>query len=84
LTIDKDELVEAILEAMDQRRKISNNEHADHHAFIKLLMEREERRVERMRKFQLSFIGAIAVGIVGALGFIGQFVFDYVLKNSSR
>ena len=80
---DKDEIIAATLEALDRRRH-DDVEEQEIRAFIKLLMERERRSVDRIRKFQLSFIGAVAVTIVGFLAFIGQFVFDHILKLPTR
>ena len=74
--MDKRDIKEAVMEAMIAHRSIDAETHRDHHAFIALMMERETRRVERVRKFQTSFIGAIAVGAVGALGWVGKMVLE--------
>jgi len=74
--MDKSDIKEAVMEAMIAHRSIDAETHHDHHAFITLMMERETRRLARVEKFKTSFIGAVAVAAVGALGWLGQMVIE--------
>lgn len=76
--LNKQEIMEAVVEAMTAHRSIDAETHQDHHAFIMLMMEREARRVDRVKRFQMSFIGAIAVVMVGFLVWVGQVVIQGV------
>jgi hypothetical protein len=68
-------------------RSMSAELHASHHEFLRILIEREARRVDRRRKFETSFIGSIVIAIIGALGWLGMLVIEglkhYLHTNGS-
>lgn len=70
--MDRAELVAAISEALHDHRSVTDEVHKEHHAFIEFMIEREKRRAERVQTFQRSFIGALAVGAVTALAWVGK------------
>lgn len=74
--MEKRDIIAAVSEALKQHRSIDAETHQEHHAFIGMMMEREARRVVRSEKFKTSFIGAIAVSMVGALGWIGKLIIE--------
>ena len=76
--MDKHDITAAVIEALNEHRSIDAQTHHEHHAFIEMMMGRESRRVARSEKFKTSFIGAIAVSMVGALGWLGTLLLESV------
>ena len=76
--MDKRDITAAVIEALNEHRSIDAQTHHEHHAFIEMMMGRESRRVARSEKFKTSFIGAIAVAMVGALGWLGTLLLEAV------
>lgn len=74
----KDELVAAFIEALDAKRTVPQDTHAEHHTFIELMMKREARRAELWQKFNSSLIGGVALAILAALGWIGALVLEFI------
>ena len=74
--MDKHELIIAITEALDKRRSVTDEIHGEHHAFVALMIAKEERRLARVEKFKNSVIGALAVALVTGLGWVGSLVLE--------
>ena len=72
--MDKREIVEAVEIALEKHQAVYPD---THRAFVEMLILREEKRTQRIEKFKLSFIGAIAVAAVGLLALIGQVVIEH-------
>lgn len=76
--MDKQEITEAVIEALTRHRSIDAETHLDHHSFIELMMKREERRAELVQKFKTSFVGALAVAAFSGLSWLGYIVIEAV------
>ena len=72
--MDKAELIEALQEVLQNRRHVTDEEHADHHAYIAMQIAKKERRDELWRKFRLSMVGSVAVAVVGFLIWVGGLI----------
>lgn len=79
--MNKQDITDAVVEAMTAHRSIDAETHQDHHAFISLMMEREARRADRRRKFELSFIGGLAIGAIGFLSWIGSLLVEGIKSH---
>lgn len=76
--LTKEELTEAIAEAL-ARHDIEDNElHRKHHEFIQSEIDRRQANKDRWEKFQSSLIGGFALGILGVLGWIGTLVLSWL------
>jgi len=76
MTITKKDLSDALDEVLNKKRVIDDDTHKLHHQFIAMQIEKQERRDELFRKFQASFVGGVALGLLGFLGWIGKYVLD--------
>jgi len=72
--ISKKDLIEALDHVLQARRSVPEEVHKDDHDFLKILKQREERRVKRWEKFRLSLIGTIATSLGGGIIAIGAWV----------
>lgn len=71
--MEKAQMVEAMKEAMT-----ADSTHADHHRFIQLCIEREERRRSRWEKIRTQVAGW---GIISLLAAIGTAVYQTFFKG---
>lgn len=78
MKVTKEEMIEAFIEALEAKRTVPKDTHTEHHAFIELMMKREERRAELWQKFKSSIIGGIALAILAGLGWIGTLILEFV------
>jgi hypothetical protein len=81
-------IAKAVAAELRENRVIGEDVHRIHHAytqaqmdsghfeFVKMLVEREQRIVERKKKFSGSFIGGVALAIVGLLSWLGTVIFS--------
>lgn len=76
--LTKEDMQEVMREALDERNAIGGEQHHNDHEFLQILIEREERRVQRVEKFKLSFIGGIALSILGGLIWIGKWAVAHI------
>lgn len=67
----KEDMKVLLCEALDERNTIGGDQHHIDHEFITMLKKREERRIIRVEKFKLSFIGGIALALVSGLIWLG-------------
>lgn len=70
--MNKEELVEALQEALNSKRVINDEAHKIHHQFIEMMIKKEERRIERWEKIKAQ---TWAWGIISVLGIIGTAVY---------
>lgn len=75
----RDELRQTLHQVLEERRSIDDKRHADDHQFIKLLRERERRRIERIERLKTQIIGWGIISSVGAgVSAIGYGVMQYI------
>jgi len=75
--VSKEDIKTLLREALDERNAIGGDQHHVDHEFIQMLKLREERRIARIEKFKLSFVGGAAMALVSGLIWIGTVVWDY-------
>lgn len=75
-----EEVVEAVMhKVLDQRRSVSSDEHADHHAYLRTLIEREEARRDMYRKLTVNLLQWSITGLLGIISakiFTGHWPFS--------
>lgn len=76
--ITKEDLQDIIRETFEEKNTIGGETHHNDHEFIQLLKDRERKREARVEKFKMSFIGGIAMAILGGLIWIGQWALAHV------
>jgi len=77
MTMEKDELVKALSEALDLH--FSDKEiHQSHHEFVEMLILERKKREEMWTRFRQSFIGGLALAVLGFLGWLGTLVLQWV------
>lgn len=83
--MDKNEVTEAVLEALEKRATIDGGKHKGHHEFIELsrpfiesFIRREKRKQERWETIKTKVLGW---GIIGLLGAVGTAVYQVFFKN---
>lgn len=76
MNIDRDQLKEVLTEVLQSGRSIDDKTHKTHHKFVEDLIIRAEKREKKRQKFELSFIGAMAVSFAGFMVWIGMLVLD--------
>lgn len=64
----KEELIEALQEALNSKRVIDNDTHKIHHQFIEMMIKKEERSVERWEKIKTQVWGWGIVAVLSAIG----------------
>ena len=74
----QDEFKQVLEEVLQSRRVIDEDTHRIHHRFIQVQIERDERRAEMWRRFKLSFIGGLALAVLGFLGWLGSLILSWV------
>lgn len=67
-------IADAVVKALHEHRRLPDDAHDEHHAFVEMLIKREARRVELWQKFRSSFVGAVAVALVSGLGWLGTLI----------
>jgi hypothetical protein len=73
--VDRELLKSALTEVLEERSRIDAEMHADHHAFIAILIEKHQRR---NRIFEKLIEQVLGWGIISVLGFIGyQFLVEF-------
>lgn len=75
--LTKQDLQDAINEVMDERARIDQATHVQHHEFIEMLIEQyqEKKRVRESVKKQV-----IGWGVILALGGVGTAVYTFVIN----
>lgn len=76
MTITKKDLTDALDEVLNKKRSVDDDTHKIHHKFIAMEIERRENNKKLWMKFKLSFIGGMALGILGFLGWIGALLVE--------
>lgn len=74
--IDEETLERILRHVLHEKRQVDEETHSSHHRYIDILIEKEERRKEAWRKFKLSFIGGLALALLGALSWVGTLVIE--------
>lgn len=75
-------VVEAVREEFDRRRRMSEEEHVEHHEFVRMLISREMER-QRCRERRRHFVDKLAEqvagwGVLAILAGIGAAVWHFV------
>lgn len=81
--LTKRDLKEALDDALNARRTVDDDLHRRHHEYIEMELERKEAREANWAKFKNSFIGGLALAILGFLGWIGSLVIEAVRSGSN-
>ena len=76
LIMDKLQLKEALHEVLQEHRSVDEDQHKLHHDFLEGEIQRREERHAMWLKFQSSFIGGLALAILGALSWVGHLVLE--------
>jgi len=79
--LTKEDLQNVLREALDERNAIGGDQHHNDHEFIQMLKDREERRFKRVEKFKMSFIGGIALSMLGGLIWVGKWAIVHTHWN---
>lgn len=74
MSIEAKAVAEAVVEVLDKRLGIGEEEHREHHNFIRLLLKKMERRRVFWEQIRKQVIGW---GIIALLSGIGVAVADY-------
>lgn len=82
MEISEEQLEKVLEKVLNSKRTIDNITHVAHHEFTAAWMIRWEARQKMWQRFKLSFIGGIAMTIVGALIWIGKIVLEHWPKTS--
>lgn len=80
--LTKEDLLEVLREVLGSHKLPDDMTHEKHHDFIKMEIERRKRNKERWEKFQSSFIGGLAMGILAMLGWLGTLVINWIRHGS--
>ena len=79
---DRAHLVKAVCDEMDVRldvrKKIPEETHSKHHAYIEMKIEQQEKRDKLAEHAKRTFVGALAVSLVSALAWLGSQVMHYL------
>lgn len=74
--LTKEDVQNVMRDVLTERDTIASESHSADHEFIKVLQAREQRKIVRVERFKLSFIGAFATLIVGSLVWLGRLVIE--------
>jgi len=75
--LTKQDLQDVVREVLVERNALGGEQHANDHAFLTIMQEREVRRIARVEKFKMSMIGTAATGLVGGLVWVGKLIVDH-------
>jgi Tfp pilus assembly protein PilZ len=85
MTIDPDALASAILEKMKEEHRvfwIDPERHSDQHAFLALLMQEREERIQRKKRIEEKIAGSLVLSfILMTIGLIGAGALDWMRKH---
>jgi len=70
--VPEQDLKQILNEWADERRSVSETKHKVHHDFVETLIIKAERNEKRIEKFKTSAIGALGVGFVSFLLWLGN------------
>jgi len=76
--VNEREVKRLLHEVLVEYKAINDEIHSTHHAFIEMMIKKEERKQERMEKIKTQ-VGGWAVILL--LGFLGKAVWDFVEKQ---
>ena len=76
--LTKEDLRDVVRKVLDERNDMGGQGHDNDHEFIQMLKDREERRFKRVEKFKMSFIGGIALSLLGALIWVGKWAMVHI------
>lgn len=80
MELDKEELKRLLHDVLTEYKAINDEVHASHHAFIEMMIKKEERKVQRWETIKTQVGGW---GIILVLAFIGKtmwFFFREMIK----
>lgn len=66
---------EILTEVLHEKRVVDDDTHKIHHEYIQMRLEDRERRQKLWMKFKLSFVGGLALAVLGFLIWIGELIF---------
>ena len=76
MSINKEDLIDALREVLHEEREIEDDTHQLHHEFIEMELQRRESRKKLWERFKLSFVGGVALAVLGGLGWIGALILN--------
>ena len=79
--MNKDELTEVLKEVLHEHKVGTYPE--THRKFVDMEIQRRESRKELWRRFKLSFVGGLALAVLGSLVWIGELVIE-ALKHGNH
>ena len=82
MPVSKKELIEALDEVLNKKRVIDDDTHKLHHQFIEMELEKRENRKLLIDKFRLSFVGGVALALLGFLVWAGKEFINFFLHGN--
>lgn len=77
---EREQFATSICDAMDvrldKRRKIDDEKHAKHHAYIDHVIKQNEKRQQMIEHMKKTAVGALTIAMLSGLGWIGQKVLE--------
>ena len=64
----KQELLESFNDALNAGRSIDDETHRDHHEFVKVMIDKEKRSIDRSEKIKATVIGWFIITVLGGVG----------------
>lgn len=79
MTMDRDTIIDALREALSERARIPEEEHREHHAWVRGQIERQQARTEFWRALAAKSLPAMAWSLVVAgAGWIWHLIRSHV------
>ena len=87
LDMTPDEFKEMLWEALNEKRSILDQEHAELHKILKEILpclkdflDERRKRKQMWDKFRLSFIGGLALAFITVLTWLGSIVVEHIMR----
>lgn len=78
INLTKKDFEDALDQALNKGRQITDETHKTHHDYVQYLIERSEARKKLWMKFKLSLVGTIATSFVILLIWIGKTIWTHI------
>ena len=83
--ITPEQIEEVLTRVLDARKKIDDEQHAEHHQYVAILIARARRRQELKEKVSQQVIGwGVIVTVTGFLGMVGYSAYHWVTEVAQR
>ena len=65
--MEKDEIIDAVHAALNQRDSLDRETHKEHHRFVQFLMDARKKRLDRWENVRQTVIGGLILGTVSGI-----------------